>query len=89
MPETVATEALRGTDKVPSSGGSDTLPALLGQEYGVDKPEHVWFLADDELVHFEGETYAIVKQWGRRTEKALKSLIETFKPTDISYEVEN
>lgn len=44
-----------------------------------------FFTADDELIHFNGKTYALTNQWGRATLKAVDRIIETIRAVDISY----
>ena len=45
-----------------------------------------WFHESDDLIRFDGRTYAVSNQWGRRTEKALKNLATTFQHLDIEVE---
>jgi hypothetical protein len=40
--------------------------------------ERRWFFADDELVHFEGRTYAFSSQWGGKIEERIQPLIDAF-----------
>ena len=72
--------------EVPPDTGAETVGERLSQLYGAN-PETTWFLKDEEMVKHEGNTYAMVKQWGPRTEEALRLLTEKFKPKNISYEV--
>jgi len=37
-----------------------------------------WFCGDDELVHFDGRTYAVSNQWGTGTEQTLRDLTSQF-----------
>ncbi len=37
-----------------------------------------WFFSDDELVHFDGRTYAVSNQWGTGTEQTLRDLTSQF-----------
>ena len=76
--------------KVPPALGDEPVSERLGREYNVAQPNKVWFLEDaEQLVVHDGETYAIAKHWGKKTEKALKALMDEFKPSDIRYEVES
>ena len=44
-----------------------------------------YFIADDELIHANGKTYAFHKMWGRRTSEALDILTSKYKKFNISY----
>jgi hypothetical protein len=49
------------------------------------KPEtRRYFIADDELIHANGKTYALTKMWAARTGKAIDLLLERFPHHDIS-----
>jgi hypothetical protein len=73
--------------QVPADADDDSIGQRLANEYGVEKPQKIWFLNEGEFVVHEGATYAVVKQWGKRTDEALRLLIKTFSPANISYEV--
>jgi len=47
--------------------------------------ERRFFCADDELIYFEGKTFAFTKQWGDRCIKAVDQLIESFPDVTVSY----
>ena len=44
-----------------------------------------YFTKDDELIHANGKTYALTNQWGRRTTKAMDSILGKFSSYEISY----
>ncbi|MGB6220695.1 endonuclease NucS domain-containing protein [Haloferula sp.] len=48
--------------------------------------ERRYFTADDELIHHEGKTYAFSNQWGTKTEKKMKELIDAHGAGNISFE---
>lgn len=74
--------------QVPNDEAGQPSLTLLAQQYKVTKPDKIWFLGEDESVMFNGHTYLVGKQWGRRTEEALRLLADTFRPTTVRYEVE-
>jgi RecB family endonuclease NucS len=45
-----------------------------------------YFIADDELIHANGRTYAFTRMWGPRTIKAIRELLEAFPDAGISVE---
>lgn len=45
-----------------------------------------WFLADDELVHAVGKTYAVSTQWGKNGELVMQRLLDEF-PERFTFEV--
>ena len=45
-----------------------------------------WFYSDDELIYFNGKTFAFTNQWGTNTESAMQKLIEHFNPQNIAFE---
>ena len=45
-----------------------------------------WFTEDDELIYFEGRTYAFSKMWGKKTYELIQGLIQEFAPQDIIVE---
>lgn len=47
--------------------------------------ERRFYCGDDELIHFEGKTYAFTNQWGNRCIEAIDQLIKTFPDEPISY----
>ncbi len=47
--------------------------------------ERRYFCGDDELIHFDGKTYAFTNQWGQHTIRAIDNLIEAFTDVKISY----
>lgn len=44
-----------------------------------------WYVADGELIHADGKTYALTKMWGLRTEEAMRVLLERFDGHDIAF----
>jgi len=46
-----------------------------------------FYTGESDLLHFEGNTYAFINQWGRRTSEAMDLIIEAFADESISYEV--
>ncbi|MBG05759.1 MAG: hypothetical protein CMM59_16975 [Rhodospirillaceae bacterium] len=44
-----------------------------------------FFTADDELIKYQGKTYAITKMWGNQTLSEVDRIIEQFQLKDISY----
>jgi hypothetical protein len=49
--------------------------------------ERRFYTADDELVHFDGKTYAFTNQWGRRTSEAMDRIVDAFPDENVSYRV--
>ena len=48
--------------------------------------EEAHFCGDDELVHFEGRTYAFLNQWGGRVfDEAMAALRDAFPENDITF----
>jgi hypothetical protein len=45
-----------------------------------------WFWDDSELIHSNGQTYALSNQWGPRGEQAMCELVEHFPTATISFE---
>jgi hypothetical protein len=45
-----------------------------------------WFAASDELIEFEGRTYAVSNQWGTGTEEVIRSLTSTFPRASVTAE---
>jgi hypothetical protein len=45
-----------------------------------------WFYSDEELVHFDGRTYAVSNQWGTGTEQTLRDLTSQFPQAKIVIE---
>jgi hypothetical protein len=45
-----------------------------------------WFCDDSELIHSNGQTYALSNQWGPRGEQAMCEFIAHFKPAHITLE---
>ena len=44
-----------------------------------------YFISDDELIHTNGRTYAVIKSWGTRTAEAIDLLQEKFPEHRITY----
>jgi len=50
------------------------------------KPEtQRFFIGEDELMHYNGKTYALTKMWGTRTAEAMDLLIQRYPDEHISY----
>ncbi|MCB9113296.1 MAG: hypothetical protein H6634_18785 [Anaerolineales bacterium] len=49
----------------------------------IDYPR--WYCGDDELIHFEGKTYAFHKMWGSRWRAAMNLLKENFPDAKINF----
>ncbi|MBI5945904.1 MAG: hypothetical protein HY864_16205 [Chloroflexi bacterium] len=49
----------------------------------IDYPR--WYCDDDELIHFEGKTYAFHKMWGNRWSTAMNLLKENFPDAKIDF----
>ena len=62
---------------------------LLSSEFKVSKPRQIWFVDDEYRVVVGGESYVIAKQWSKRTEEALRLLVDKFRPANISYKIED
>ena len=45
-----------------------------------------WFHADDELIHNDGRTWALIRQWGSKTEQQIGALLSAFPDRGISVE---
>lgn len=45
-----------------------------------------WFFADDQLIHSDGQTWALSKNWGRRGLEAVTSLLERWPDHGVSLE---
>lgn len=51
-----------------------------------NKPEtNRYFIANEELIRFNGKTYAVTKMWGDRTARAIDELLNRFTGHQISY----
>jgi hypothetical protein len=48
----------------------------------IDPPRY--FLGDDQLIYFNGRTYAFSNQWGERTEEAIKNLLAAYPDKQVS-----
>lgn len=46
-----------------------------------------WYCLDEELIFSEGQTFALTKYWGRRTEEALGQLLARWPGLGVSFEV--
>ena len=46
-----------------------------------------WFTEDDELIFYEGRTYAFSKMWGKATFGYMQQLVERFEAEDIVIEI--
>lgn len=44
-----------------------------------------YFIANDELIHAQGKTYAVTKMWGPKTVPAINALLKRFPGHQISY----
>ena len=45
-----------------------------------------FFIADDELIHRDGRTYAVSNQWGQNTESVLQQLCQAFPFPDVRWQ---
>jgi hypothetical protein len=61
---------------------------MLAEQKKVATPNTVWFIKEEELVHFGDTNYVVVCGWSLRTDEALGILSKTFPHPNISYEVE-
>ncbi|HEY4639953.1 MAG TPA: hypothetical protein VII75_01295 [Thermoanaerobaculia bacterium] len=43
-----------------------------------------WFCADDELIHYDGATYAVSNQWGLRTKDTLTEIVGHFPSAGVT-----
>ena len=59
--------------------------AAKSREQGSDPGRY--FAGDDELIHFDDQTYAFSNQWGRETESVVRDLIEAYPELDAHYSV--
>lgn len=55
------------------------------KNFGTKSEPARYFFLDDELIHANGKTYALTKMWGRNTEKALGSLLESYHDLGFSF----
>jgi hypothetical protein len=63
---------------------SATFLAQIGPLKDKKFESHRYFCNDDELIHFDGKTYAFTNQWGRSFGDAMKMLCEKFQNRKIS-----
>ena len=54
--------------------------AVHGKRYS----PHRWFSADEQLIYFNGRTYCLINQWGRRTLNAIDALAKAYPDANIS-----
>lgn len=59
------------------------LKSLAAQPASKYQPRR-WFTENDDLIHFDGQTYCFSNQWGRHTARAMQMLMDHFKPQDVS-----
>ena len=45
-----------------------------------------WFCERDELIHFEGRTYAVSNQWGLGTDATFRALVSRFPQAGVTVE---
>jgi hypothetical protein len=43
-----------------------------------------WFCAEDELIHYDGSTYAVWNQWGLRTKETLTEIVGHFPSAGVT-----
>jgi hypothetical protein len=59
--------------------------ALRLVEQGNKPDTHRYFIANDELIHASGKTYAVTKMWGLSTTSAIDAMLKQFPGHQISY----
>lgn len=90
-PEAIrATIDWKSTILIPVDGTLNTVAyekALAAQliAQGRKPQTHRFFIADDDLIHANGKTYAATKMWGDRTTLAIDELLKAFPGHEIAY----
>jgi len=72
--------------KVDSENYEATLTALLAAK-GRKLKRISRYYANDELIFSNGNTYALTKKWGGRTEEAIQLLLKAYPDKGVSYRV--
>ncbi len=73
---------------VPKGTPDSEIGAQLGAQHGVATPGVIWFLKPEELIHFDGQTFVVARQWSKRTHEALQTWADAFKPANVSFEID-
>jgi hypothetical protein len=68
------------------SGEFELQAAVNAQAGGPAFEPRRWFFDEDELICWEGRTYALTKMWGARTEEAIAALLAAFPGRTIQIE---
>ena len=59
------------------------------KSHGLEPNPRRYFHKENEIFHYEGDSYALIKMWGTRTEEAIKLLIERYPDFDIDFSKED
>ena len=76
---------LRAVDGTLDSVGFERKLAEQLTSEGKKPQSRRFFTNDDELIHANGKTYAVIKRWGQRTTKAIDLILGKFGSYGISY----